>query len=255
MKKVTLEQKKREGGFTLVELAIVMIIVGLLIGGILKGQELINNSRVTATVAQVKGVDAAISTFRDKFASLPGDMQTPTTRLPNCTAPPCSIVGNGDGIIRASTTDFGTGTIIATGVTGEGVRAYAHLAAADMLSGVDPEGGNVVVPGITIPTAELGGNLRFGHVRTGLSGTTVPLTTAAGGPRNGHYVAISGGIGAVSNNTGILTPVQAAQIDRKLDDGAPDTGSVRATTACSNGGLYDESNDGVTCALYARVQG
>ena len=61
-----------QAGFTLVELAIVMIIIGLLIAGVLKGQELIGNARVTATVAQIKGIDAATSTFKDTYSDLPG---------------------------------------------------------------------------------------------------------------------------------------------------------------------------------------
>ena len=66
-----------QAGFTLVELAIVMIIIGLLIAGVLKGQELIGNARVTSTVAQIKAIDAATSTFKDTYAALPGDMTTP----------------------------------------------------------------------------------------------------------------------------------------------------------------------------------
>ena len=66
---------RAEGGFTLVELAIVMIIIGLLIAGVLKGQALIANAQVTATVAQIKSIEAATSTFRDTYASIPGDWQ------------------------------------------------------------------------------------------------------------------------------------------------------------------------------------
>ena len=86
----------RSNGFTLVELAIVMIIIGLLIGGILKGQELVENARVNATVAQIKAIQAATATFHDKYNALPGDMINPTGRLSGC-AGNCAITGNGDG--------------------------------------------------------------------------------------------------------------------------------------------------------------
>ena len=81
---------KRQAGFTLVELAVVMIIIGLLIGGVLKGQELIANAQITGTASAIKGIDAATTTFRDTFATMPGDMRTPNTRLPNCAAAPCA---------------------------------------------------------------------------------------------------------------------------------------------------------------------
>ena len=81
---------RAQAGFTLVELAIVMIIIGLLIAGVLKGQALIGNAKVTAQVAQIKSIDAATSTFKDMYAALPGDMLNATNRLPNCAAAPCT---------------------------------------------------------------------------------------------------------------------------------------------------------------------
>ncbi|MCB9991587.1 MAG: prepilin-type N-terminal cleavage/methylation domain-containing protein [Rhodospirillales bacterium] len=72
---------KRQAGFTLVELAVVMIIIGLLIGGVLKGQELIANAQITGTASAVKSIDAATTTFRDTYAALPG---ISPTRLPVC---------------------------------------------------------------------------------------------------------------------------------------------------------------------------
>src|ERR1700740_2066087 len=89
-----------QAGFTLVELAIVMIIIGLLIGGVLKGQQLITNAQITSTVAQIKAIDAATTSFRDQYAAVPGDMTNPTARVPNCVAGTnCGIAGNGDGRI------------------------------------------------------------------------------------------------------------------------------------------------------------
>ena len=94
----TQQIRQTEGVFTLVELAIVMIIIGLLIGGILKGQELINNARVSSTVSQTKAIETGISAFRDKYAAVPGDITNPTARIPSCVGL-CATAGNGDGLI------------------------------------------------------------------------------------------------------------------------------------------------------------
>src|ERR1700687_5960308 len=64
---------RRQSGFTLIEIAIVLVIIGLLLGGVLKGQELITAARVRNIAAQLDGVKIAYLGFQDRFRSLPGD--------------------------------------------------------------------------------------------------------------------------------------------------------------------------------------
>ena len=66
--------KHGQSGFTLVEIAIVLVIIGLLLGGILKGQELINNARVRNLADMANGAQAAYFGFTDRFHQVPGDM-------------------------------------------------------------------------------------------------------------------------------------------------------------------------------------
>ena len=64
---------KKQGGFTLVEIAIVLVIVGLLLAGVLKGQELIENSRIKAIANEMKSVQAAYNGYIDRYKAIPGD--------------------------------------------------------------------------------------------------------------------------------------------------------------------------------------
>lgn len=112
-------------GFTLVELAVVLTIIALLIGGVLKGQEVLENSQMTSTISLAKSVDSAVTLFKTKYRDLPGDMMTPSARLPNCTTAPCNTAGNGNGQIpipgsAATTTESNT--------------LWLHLAAAGLFS-------------------------------------------------------------------------------------------------------------------------
>lgn len=67
------QPNQKQTGFTLVEIAIVLVIIGLLLGGVLKGQEMIENSRIKSIVGDLKGVSAAFNTYQDRYRAIPGD--------------------------------------------------------------------------------------------------------------------------------------------------------------------------------------
>lgn len=236
----------KESGFTLVELAIVMIIIGLLIGGILKGQELIANAQTTATIAQIKAFDGAISSFRDKYRAVPGDMPNAGNRLSNC-ANSCATGAAagplGDGQITAANIDN------QPAIGSEGVRAFTHLAASDLISGVDTDFDGLISNnfGDGLPEAELGGGFWAGYAAGPVGGVA--------NSRRGHYLVLTGLAADTGSGNGIPA-VRAGQVDRKIDDGMAATGDVRASGgACTlAGGAYDEANAASECDVFIRIQ-
>ena len=253
-----LEIREDEKGFTLVELAVVMIIIGLLIGGILKGQELITNARVTSTASQMEAIGAAYNGFRDQYNALPGDMATATGaggRMANCGAAGIVSCANGDGngvlggVPGAAPPAAGAGA-------GEGTNMFGQLLAGEFITGMDGTNPAARAFGNQLPTAPIGGGFTAGDVRAGAAAAATGFTV--GEMRPAPYLVVTGTVAAVGANQGVLTPQQAANIDRRLDDGVPNAGTIVAQTGnaadCRQAAGIYSGNDNQVCVIAYRLQ-
>jgi len=244
----------KNNGFTLVELAIVMIIIGLLVGGVLKGQELVTNARVTGTIAQAKDLTGAAFIFKDAYRSLPGDIAAADAlvRIPGCAAAPgCAAthfqaVPNNGQITNAwghggIYTSFDTAAAVGWGTypEDETLAFFMQLSLTDMIVGdFDQQTGPFMVT-------------RFKN------SYLVPTYFNVAGAPPGNYYRIM-----YNSNPNefirLVNPVSlqasiAARIDTKMDDGNPAAGSVRADSAatCRTGNNYNETNtDAQACKFY-----
>jgi len=182
---------KQQSGFTLVEIAIVLVIIGLLLGGILKGQELIENSRVTNAVNDVNGTKAAAYAYVDRYKQLPGDDSGAVAARGSSWAGVSA--GNGDGVFGGANANPFTGA-------GENLFFWQHLRAGGFVNGNPTATGIAALP-----------RNAFGGV-TGATRLTTQLANM-----NSKVICLS------------QVPGKAAlAIDNRLDDGNPGTGVVRA---------------------------
>lgn len=179
---------KKQHGFTLIEIAIVLVIIGLLLGGVLKGQELITSARVRNLIAQQDGIKAAFFGFQDRFKAYPGDYAAASTNI-RCTT--TCLNGDGDGRIETA----------GTGEAHEEILAWTHLASAGFLNG-----SYNMTTGETAPTdANNPKNPYSIYLQLVYDATYADTGTAAAK----HNL-----------KTGAQIPVEIiAEVDRKIDDG------------------------------------
>lgn len=218
----------KNAGFTLVELAIVMIIIGLLIGGIMKGQELIQNSRVNGTIAQLESLDIALNTFIDTYGGYPGDLTNANVRIPGCNVEAHCVSGNGNYKVGADyTSGDGLGAKFLS--DSETVQYWKHLALADLISGVD----GLADPanpqwGLTHPRTKLGGGLEIYYEAGGLFNG-----------RTGQFFRFSAqGINPGERDDpgqAAVTPNVAQLMDIKIDNGDPLSGDMMVWGYGNNG--------------------
>ena len=237
--------QKNAGGFTLVELAIVLMIIGLLIGGILRGQELMNNTRMQNIIKQITSYSGAVNTFMDTYSAKPGDLTTATSRIPGCETGNTNGCQNGDG-----NGIIGEPVVVWTGgqqaVTTENTQFWKQLALTHIISGVNP---SATVPewGQTHPAAAVPGGF---SVVTSLGSGAASVYTGA------LILRLHGSLTNPNIETiPLLSSKQSAYIDRKMDDGVPQTGDAQAR-AYGNGQevadcevAYDESREDMHCIM------
>jgi len=247
--KIKQNQRSAEAGFTLIELSIVLVIIGLIIGGVLVGQDLIRAAEVRATISQIEKYNTAVNTFRGKFNAVPGDMNASTT----------STFGFASGGTRGA-----TGQGDGNGVIDGGSYASANTSGANWYQSGGETGvfwvdlssstaGNLIDGGFSaaVETAFVAATL----TGTGTGAITAYLPQAKLGRGNFIYVFENGGvnyfgmsaISAISSAgvltaTGTVSVAQAYNIDKKVDDGVPSTGNVQEGYVTSTGTTL--ANDG-----------
>lgn len=201
--------KSNARGFTLIEIAIVLVIIGLLIGGVVKGQELITSARVRTLISQQDGVKAAFFGFQDRYRALPGDYGAASGNI-NCGAIPCAN-GDANGLLEAPN---------AAGLHEE-LLAWHHLSASGFLSGSYVMASSAATAPDDASTPKNPYLVYLQLTRDGLYGTGTTGTPLS--PR-------------INLKTGTLIPVELlAEVDRKIDDGQPYLGSFQFSAYAPTG--------------------
>ncbi len=187
--------KSQQSGFTLVEIAIVLVIIGLLLGGILKGQELINSAKVKNLANDFRVIPTYIYAYQDKFKALPGDDAQVAAHITGATLATTPAASQGNGVINGNWNS-------ATN-TDESFLFWQHVRLANLAAGPTD-----VTDATYIPTNAVGGKL-------GISSATAGQLQIAN--MTGTYQVCSAGI----------LGKFAKQLDIQMDDGNTATGSLR----------------------------
>jgi prepilin-type N-terminal cleavage/methylation domain-containing protein len=196
----------KQSGFTLIEIAIVLVIIGLLLGGVLKGQELINSAKVKNLATDFKNIPVYVYGYQDKFKALPGDdanVAMHVTGGTTCMGAPAIVAGQcnvGNGVIDGNWNDMTAAS--------ESYVFWQHVRLAGLASGST----NTTIPAAYLPTNAVGGYIGISNIAQS------PIATL-----RGAYIICSDAIAGKF----------AKQLDITLDDGNTATGSLQIISAGS----------------------
>lgn len=190
--------KNKQTGFTLIELAIVLVIIGLLLGGVLKGQELINSAKVKNMARDFQNIQVYLYGYQDRFKVLPGDDHNANAHVGGTN--PAN--GTQNGVIQGAWNTVTAGD--------ETCAIWEHIRRANL------------APGSTAISCAANNTYQPRNADGGIIGIQSVSTAIAEMPAlTGAYVVCSNAI----------LGRYAAQLDTTLDDGVGDTGVVRVAVA------------------------
>ena len=206
---------KNEVGFTLVELSLVIVIIGLIVAGVVGGQSLVQQAKLRGLISDIKKYELAINTFKLEYDGIPGDFR----RAADFGIGPS---GNGDKQIINGNTDH------------EDVHLLVHLKNAGIYEGPYFDSPGILI-GVNVPTIDYDGFISLYPHYAGVSKVVGPNNM--GTSQTPLYQDHSGNVimvGETSNRvtkqgrlwTGFLSVKDASSIDSKMDDGEPGTGRL-----------------------------
>lgn len=243
------QAQTKEAGFTLVELAIVLVIIGLIIGGVLVGQDLIKAAEIRSTTADIERYNAAANTFRNKYNGLPGDLRASRAEQFGMTDRDGSAGhGDGNGVMEgcdAAVVNLGCETAL----------FWVDLTEAQLIADAFTEADDG--PAISLTGVdEIADYLPSAPLRDSAFISVFPQ-----GGRNYYAIAsfsatAADGLQTFSTaGTQALSALEASQLDDKIDDGIPTTGTVRAISDWNGTGTGAEVDPGETIAAGEGVTG
>jgi prepilin-type N-terminal cleavage/methylation domain-containing protein len=243
---------KRKSAFTLIELSIVLVIIGLIVASVTVGSILLKQSQLRSVMNDFSRFQSAVATFRNAYNYYPGDMPNASTFWTSCDAIPSNCNGNNNGLIELGTAS----------ATNEVYRAWQQLSDSGILPGSfnglgGGTGKEAIITGATTnaPTS------KYNNSAYTLQYFTYPTSFSYTGSTAVNFNYITFGAITTNNypNTALLLPTDSAAIDSKIDDGVATTGAlIGAGTGCASattvGSTYAMTTNTVKCVLYNKLQ-